>query len=63
MPYVPVEVDRRRQVPLATKSVWVRVRVSEKEREKLKRAAEARGVSMSELIRSIVDGGVDEKST
>ena len=63
MPYVPVEVDRRRKVPKETKKVWVRVRVSEKEREKLKRAAEARGVSMSELIRSIVDGGVDEKST
>ena len=46
MPYVPVEVDRRRKVPHETKTVWVRVRVSEKEREKLKRAAEARGVSM-----------------
>ena len=63
MPYGPVEVDRRRKVPHETKTVWVRERVSEKEREKLKRAAEARGVSMSELIRSIVDGGVDEKST
>lgn len=63
MPYVPVEVDRRRKVPKETKKVWVRVRVSEKERELFKRTAEERGISMSDLIRSLVDGGIDEKST
>ena len=63
MPYVPVEVDRRRKVPKETKKVWVRVRVSEKEREIFKRTAEERGISMSDLIRSLVDGGIDEKST
>lgn len=63
MPYVPVEVDRRRKVPKETKKVWVRVRVSEKERELFRRTAEERGISMSDLIRSLVDGGIDEKST
>ena len=62
MPYVQVEVDRRRKIPKEVKTVWVRVRMSEKEREQFKRAAEVRGVTMSEMIRSFLKDGENGQS-
>lgn len=53
MPYVPVEIDRRKKGS-HKKTVWVRVRVSELERETFGRMAEDRGVTMSEMIRSFM---------
>jgi len=62
MPYVPVEVDRRRKIPKDVRTVWIRVRMSEKEREQFKRAAEARGMTLSEMVRSFLKDGENGKS-
>lgn len=62
MPYVPVEVDRRRKIPKEVKTVWIRVRMSEKEREQFKRAAAARGVTLSEMVRSFLKDGESGQS-
>ncbi len=50
MPYVRVEKDRRIKGD-QVKSVFVKVRVSEKERETMHRLASENGMSLSEWIR------------
>ncbi len=63
MPYVPVEVDRRKKGD-QVKSIWIRVRVSPGERDKIRALADQRGVSMSEMIRDFLfQDGVNEDKT
>ncbi len=63
MPYVPVEVDRRKKGD-QVKSIWIRVRVSPGERDKIRALADQRGVSMSEMIRDFLfqEGANENKS-
>jgi len=55
MPYVPVEVDRRKK-GAQVKSILFKFRVSKDELEKMRSKAQKAGISMSELIRLKVLG-------
>ena len=50
MPYVPVEIDRRKKGD-QVKLIWIKVRVSEKERETMHRLAQEKGLTLSDWIR------------
>ncbi len=50
MPYVPVEVDRRKKGPQVKKG-WFKFRISKDELEALRAKAQKAGISMADLIR------------
>jgi predicted DNA binding CopG/RHH family protein len=51
MPYVKAEIDRRKKGD-QVKNVFIKVRVSEKEREAMHRLASKNGLTLSDWIRS-----------
>jgi len=53
MPYIPVEKDRRKKGDQA-KNIFIKLRVTKAERDQVKRLADQRGVTMTEMIRSFI---------
>jgi predicted DNA binding CopG/RHH family protein len=63
MPYVPVEVDKRKKGDQVRKK-YLKVRLSEKELDQAHRVADQRGMSISEFIREcLFKDGDNEDST
>lgn len=63
MPYVPVEVDKRKKGDQVRKK-YLKVRLSENELEQAHRVSEQRGMSISEYIREcLFKDSSDGKST
>ena len=63
MPYVPVEKDRRMKGDQA-KKIFIKMRVTHAERESIKRLADQRGITMSDMIREyLFKDGSGDKST
>jgi len=53
MPYVPVEKDRRMKGDQA-KRIFIKMRVTHAERESIRRLADQRGMTVSDMIRSFL---------